>query len=218
LIDRGRTLLQRAPLVPRPVWTAVGLGVAFGIGIVVGDVEPAHGATNAPPSDPLAIATARSDALDKTRAQLKLTFPQELQKPDKLTPVVDQPLPTAPAPAPAPAPVVAEQDDDDDKPIERPDPAALRAALSKVVGHESAVDATPAPKKGFALQVASVPTKAGADDLAKKLRGAGHDARVVEGEVGGRAVYRVRVGSFGDRAQADAYKTRITTPSFIVSE
>lgn len=117
----------------------------------------------------------------------------------------------------------ADRDVDDDAKAspaaqDKPDAHRLQAALARVLGEAPAV-VDPAPvAKTFALQVASAPTRAGAEALAKKLETQGHQVRVVEGDVGGKAVFRVRVGAFADRADADAYKARLTTPAFVVAE
>jgi DedD protein len=53
------------------------------------------------------------------------------------------------------------------------------------------------------IQVASLGTSAGAQELADELRGEGYSAFVESAEVGGRLFYRVRVGPEVDRARAD---------------
>jgi cell division protein FtsN len=100
---------------------------------------------------------------------------------------------------------------------ERP---SIQATLAKVLGGAPPAAATPPAQKPktFALQVASLPERGAADALADKLAGQGLNARVVVGEVGGRTVYRVRVGSFAERDKAEAAKGKLSLPSFIVGE
>lgn len=285
-----RTLLTRAPVLPRGLVAAVGVGVAFGLGIVAGGgIGEAQGAS--PPAralagelDVLRLAEGRSQVLEEKRERLKLTYAQELTRPEP--PVVERaierqsvaaaagktaaeratlaqpaaatdevaaPLEPPPAPMPEVRPEPArlaraaggadgggdgndDEDSDDggsdregaeDDQVrdgkvagggEKADNQHLQVALAKVLGGAPAVVDAPAPVKTFALQVASAPTRAGAEELAKKLSAQGHKARVIEGEVGGKAVFRVRVGGFADRADADAYKAKLATPAFVVSE
>lgn len=288
--EAPKTILTRAPLVPRGVLAALGVGAAFGLGIVVGGgMGTARGQTQDSHAtvDVLQLAHERSLALEEKRAQIRLTYAAELQKADApLTarPVEKQlapgttlatatatPATTAssasgattsppetaddsgealePPPAPAPEPSntraaenkaedTAENTDEQtadnerargaatesgEPPVaaltaEKVDPARLQQALAKVLGDApTAVDARPVAR-AFALQVASAPNRAGAEELSKKLAAQGHEVRVIEGDVGGKAVFRVRVGRFQDRASADSYKAKLSTPAFIVGE
>lgn len=256
-LDRMRTVVQRAPGPPRGIIAALGLGVAFGVGTLVGSgaearaIAPVDGDGD---GDALIAASARADKLDETRAKLnlKLTYASELTKPDPAEPrraapgkaaqtakldvaeplevtppEVTPPEVTPPAPAPTETPPEsspaardtngepAEQADNGDggaEDVEKRSGDDLKAALARVVE-----DVQPAGK--YTLQVAAAPTQSGADEFVRKLSAAGHTgARVVEGQVGGKPVFRVRVGAFPDRAAADAYKAKLTMPAFIVSE
>ena len=230
----GRTLIQRAPILPRGVLVGVGVGVAFGIGLVVGGSGGAHAVAASQPADVLTIAQGKSNALDETRARLKLTYASELLTRDAAEPrrapparalqptvAVTQeeeaaaPLESPPAPVEAPpAPPAAAADESDGErgeDVQKRSGADLKAALARVVD-----DLKPAAR--FSLQVAAAPTQAGAQAVVDKLGSQGHSARVIEGQVGGKPVFRVRVGAFNDRAQADAYKARLALPAFIVNE
>lgn len=245
-LDRMRTVVQRAPGPPRGLVAAVGIGVAFGLGAVVGggdaralgrDDFPGQGRVE----DALVVATGRADALEETRAKLKLTYGTELSKPDAPEPrrvlakasatvtttaatttakkeEAAEPIEPPPAPAidePAPAARVAARDDAADaglaEDVSKRSGDDLKAAIARVVADEK-------PAAKFALQVAAAPTQAGADEVVKKLAAASHSARIVEGQVGGKPVFRVRVGGFADRAAADAYKAKLALPAFIVNE
>ena len=72
-----------------------------------------------------------------------------------------------------------------------------------------ATDTTPAPQRtgAFTVQVAAYDTKAAAQRLATNLRGQGFEARVV----GTAKPYRVRVGRYATRAEAEEASTRIDT-------
>ena len=190
--------------------------------------------------DQLVVATKRSDALEETRTKLKLTYGAELAKPDAPEPrrtlaktpaaaattvakteEVADPIEAPPAPvvdalvvAVAPPAVAPDADVDDDEDVAKRSGDDLKAAIARVVA-----DTPNASAAQFTLQVAAAPTQTGADDVVKKLAAAGHTtARIVEGQVGGKPVFRVRVGAFADRAQADGYKQKLTMPAFIVRE
>ncbi|MBI1873057.1 MAG: SPOR domain-containing protein [Acidobacteria bacterium] len=62
---------------------------------------------------------------------------------------------------------------------------------------------------GFAVQVAALGSRADAAALAKRLSGKGYDAYVVAPAAGGAAIYRVRVGRFQNRQEADLVARRL---------
>lgn len=70
-----------------------------------------------------------------------------------------------------------------------------------------APDTTPAPRRtgAFTVQIAAYDTKSAADRLASKLRGQGLEARVV----GTKKPFRVRVGRYATRAEAEDASRRI---------
>src|SRR4051812_18065112 len=74
-----------------------------------------------------------------------------------------------------------------------------------------APDTTPAPQRtgAFTVQIAAYDTKSGADRLATKLRGQGLEARVV----GTAKPFRVRVGRYATRAEAEEASRRIDSVS-----
>jgi cell division septation protein DedD len=77
--------------------------------------------------------------------------------------------------------------------------------------------------KGYAVQVASFPTKNNAEILAGKLRKKGYEAYVVSQQIPQRGRwYRVRIGHYPDRAEAISVSNRIKRSekfdSFVTSE
>lgn len=224
---------------------AFGLGAVIGGGgdaraLGRDDVAAQVAAHEGRVEDQLVVASKRSAALEETRAKLKLTYGAELAKPDAPEPRrtlakavstttspttvvaktedVADPIEAPPAPVadavPAPPPPIVAPDAgvDDDEDVAKRSGDDLKAAIARVVAD------TPEAAR-FTLQVSAAPTQAGADDVVKKLAAAGHaNARVVEGQVGGKPVFRVRVGAFTDRAQADGYKNKLAMPAFIVRE
>ncbi len=173
---------------------------------------PAHtaAAEHAVANKPAATAPAADKPTADASADDK---PMSAPAPERAAHVQDGPdagarLDTKPDPDATPAPA---------EPRDRP---SIQETLAKVLGGAPpTAHAQPAPKaKTFALQVASLPERPAADALAGKLAGQGLNARVVVGEVGGRSVYRVRVGSFAERDKAEGAKAKLAMPSFIVGE
>jgi cell division septation protein DedD len=67
--------------------------------------------------------------------------------------------------------------------------------------------ASSGPDGGYLLHVISYDSKAPADALVNSLRNKGHEAFLAAGEVNGRGrYYRVRIGPFGSKPSADAYR------------
>jgi DedD protein len=99
--------------------------------------------------------------------------------------------------------------------------AAPRNAVSAAAAapQPSSGDAHPAPSPstgpsgpGFAVQVMTFPDRGGADTLVQQLTKKGYPAFVI-GPVtsGGRSIYRVRVGKYKDRREAEAVSHRLET-------
>jgi DedD protein len=87
-----------------------------------------------------------------------------------------------------------------------PKPPALRPPVTPVPGTSpEAKEALPS----WVIQVASVPTAAGADDMVGKLRAGGFSAYVEQAEVNGKVTYRVKVGPELDRARAEQTAARL---------
>ena len=62
---------------------------------------------------------------------------------------------------------------------------------------------------GFAIQVAALRERDEADVIVKRLAGKGYPAYVVAPTKGETAIYRVRVGKFKDRNEADTVAARL---------
>jgi len=65
------------------------------------------------------------------------------------------------------------------------------------------------PGNGFAIQVAALRERGEADVIVKRLAGKGYPAYVVAPTKGAPSVYRVRVGKFKDRHEADTVAARL---------
>jgi cell division protein FtsN len=197
----------------------------FALGVMVGkNLSPAP-RTSAPAEALLDRLDAQADGgMDASNDAL--TFQDELTK--KLPPVAApaprptrQNAPAVPLPAASGAPPLAPS-------AAPPAPTAVAAAivdagglkalvLKELTEKDSGVEvavasklpvikAPPAPKSFFTVQVKATQSSTEADKFAKKLRGQGYQSLVAEAEVVGKGKwYRVRVGKFDTRAQADHY-------------
>ena len=86
----GSTLVAVTSSLPRALLAAVGVGVAFGAGLVAGGIGKAEAAVVVVDPDPVARAEARTQAYEAMMSGAKLNWHQELTAPD----------PALPAPAP----------------------------------------------------------------------------------------------------------------------
>lgn len=124
-----------------------------------------------------------------------LSYPERLGK----TPPVEQLKP-------APPPV-------GDRPGERPppevpaEPLAAAPVAAPPTASNPAAPAAPAP---YTVQVAAVKSRNEADAIMKQLKAKGYDAYVFVPEGGDRlGVFRVRIGAFKDKRQADMLAERL---------
>lgn len=86
-------------------------------------------------------------------------------------------------------------------PTPKPDAPAPTAAAP--------VESTEPPGDGFAIQVAALRERDEAEVIVKRLAGKGYPAYVVAPSKGAPSVYRVRVGKFKDRSEADTVAARL---------
>ena len=178
--------------------------VIFLCGVLVGRGVPvdraaapieAQAATVVPPVPPSvtttgsgAPASASEDLTYADRLSGKGQPSEQLKAPNAASTPSQPPAqaPAAEAPAPPPA-----------KP--GPTPAAPAAAP---------VAAEPAGS-GFAIQLAALRQREEADIIARRLVGKGFPAYVLSPESGAPAVFRVRVGKFKDRREAETVAARL---------
>jgi DedD protein len=163
------------------------------------------------PSEPLTF----QDELTKKLPPVAAPAPPAQKATKQVIPVV--PIPAAPGAAPPQPPSPA---------MQAPtavaaaviDAGGLKAlALKELTEKDSGVEVAvasklpvlkvpPAPKSFFTVQVKATQSSTEADKFAKKLRGQGYQSLVAEAEVEGKGKwYRVRVGKFDTRAQAEHY-------------
>lgn len=70
-------------------------------------------------------------------------------------------------------------------------------------------DTSPQPTEGFVVQVFSTQDEARARQLLGQLTSGGYDAFLSAVEIRGRTMYRVRIGPFEDKSQAEATRDRV---------
>ncbi len=104
------------------------------------------------------------------------------------------------APAEAPAPPV-------NKAPERVASSAPTAAATQTPAAASADTAEPAGS-GFAVQIAALNVRSEADAIARRLSGKGYRAYVVA-PANGTSMFRVRVGKFASRREAESVAARL---------
>ena len=119
-----------------------------------------------------------------------------------------EPPPTAPKEPPPPAPKEPPAPKKDPSP---PAPAsdAATVAGSKTAPVSAAASTTEPAGQGFALQVTALREKDEADTIAKRLSSKGYSAYVMAPAKGAPSMYRVRVGKFKTRREAEAMATKL---------
>jgi len=157
-------------------------------------VPPTQGAakaaseTKATPKAPATDAKAESkSATAETKAEPKAAAAEV--KPEPAAPVAE----TKPEPKPEPKAAPAE-------PKAAPVASSATAATSP---------AAPAKAEGFVVQLAAFADDKGANALANKLRKVGYAAYVEPVETSRGTLWRVRVGGYGSRPDADAARVKL---------
>ena len=178
--------------------------VIFLCGVMVGrgvraprptEAVEASSATPIDPTDPTDTADRRGPAISSPvpdgappSSQETLTYPDRLEDPTPPPETLDEP---APEPAPAqvskpPAPKTTAE-----APA-RPDPKTAEPAGN-----------------GFVVQVAAVRERGEADTIARRLAAKGYPSFVSTPGAGAPRVFRVRVGKYADRREAETVASRL---------
>jgi cell division septation protein DedD len=181
--------------------------VIFLCGVLVGRSARPDAATATSIADQLPVSVPAPDAVPAPAAETsstpsatsreELTYPRRLATP---TPEREQLSPTPPpASAPKPAPAAA-------APVAKPTPAT--SAPPATPPNAPAVACEPAGP-GFAIQLAALGRRDEADGIARRLTDKGYRAYVVAPDAGAPPVFRVRVGKFKDRREAESVASRL---------
>jgi len=112
----------------------------------------------------------------------------------------------APAPAPATSPATPPAAQSTPKPAA---PAAPPPAASAPAPAAASTEPAGQSGQGFAVQVAALNVKSDAEAIAKRLSSKGYSAYVLAPPSGTPSVYRVRVGKFPTRREADSIAARL---------
>jgi cell division septation protein DedD len=170
--------------------------------------QAAAAPTTLPPgSDPTAAAPPPAaedlsyfNRLDTTKAAPKEVLKTQPSAPKPAEPPAPTPLaapPRAEAVRPQAAPKTPAKEDKDVKAPVRA-PAASAQATS---GTESG--------GGYAVQIAALNIRSEADAIAKRFASKGYAAYVMSPALGSPQIYRVRIGKFGSRREAESIATKL---------
>jgi len=172
---------------------SVGRGVNVGTDGIVDTIADVTPSAELPP--PTEIKPGELDYFDVLK---QTTTPPAEPEPARATGVriedldpVDEPVVVAP---PAPAPVAS--------PVQAPAPAPVAAAPAPVR------PATPPVTNGWSVQVGAFSSRENADRQVQQLKAKGFAASIAPSTAG--SLYRVRVGPFAQRAEADRTATRLS--------
>ena len=195
-------------------------GVMVGRGVPAQRGTPALAADGSDPTTPdeARIAASASDATPTPTAasspsasassKLGLTYPDRLEEPEPVPEEVPAGLPAheafatnavAKVPPPPPAPKVAAKT----APAKSAAPAVATTSSAKEPA-EAAASGT-----GFVVQVAAVRQKAEADAIRGRLTKKGYPAFVATAGTTGAPTYRVRVGKYSSKREADTIAAKL---------
>jgi cell division septation protein DedD len=181
-----------------------GVLVGRGVRSAQGDGTLVASAASLPDAPGAGDAAADPSALDmEPLAEAipadELSYPRRLEERDAQETVGSGPPPADARPAdsvPVPAGTSSMP-----QPVTTAGPAAAAPAPAP---------ATPETRSGYVVQVAAVHTRAEADDMAKRLSEKGYPSYVVDPPNGvPNAIFRVRVGGYPDRKQAQEISQRL---------
>ena len=207
-------------LVGRGVPVAGGLTAPNGsVGSMAVDLPPV--ALSSPSSEPSAAASESSELtyyrrLDGGAAEPEVLNPESTPVSADAGPGVgtagsdaSQDVPEPPATDVAPEPVAdtADRPESAARP-EHPETDDEPRASAPVA---PAVQPVPPPTGGFSLQVMALGTEDAAQRVVAQLVEEGYPARVLRPEPGAPVLFRVRVGPFADRAEAQRIQRRLET-------
>lgn len=191
----------------------IGLGLALGVALYVTKVP-------IPFIDKVPQRTADQDAAEAERNKTWDPNAPLAGKPQPARPPASGvAAPAAPPPvSAASAPASAAPGSTATRATSDRDPAAiLSGAPARPAAAASAATRSTAPGADpfvYYLQVGAYSRAEDAEQQRAKLAMLGHAAKVTEREQSGRTVYRVRLGPFEKREDADAGKERLTSDAF----
>lgn len=194
------------------------MGVQVGRGVLaargVPGIETASAAASeVEPPPPPASASAASSTTPTTAGE-KLSYgerlgsseaPKDALKPEASAPSAEPPTPKSESAPDAPEPAPAKAAPAAAPATAKPAPAA--AVATAPASRAPAVTEPAGP--GFAIQVAALREADEANAIVKRLAGKGYPAYVVTPAKGAPSVYRVRVGKYKERHEADTVAAKL---------
>jgi cell division septation protein DedD len=199
--------------------------VVFLLGVMVGrnvrqpSAQIAAAATNIPidpTADPGADprATVQSGSTNTTSdrtplsAQETLTYAERLEAPEPPAETFGEPVAPAPAAA-APAPIPETPRETTVETVPAPTPAAKTAPVAAVTADVPAAGFTEPSGNGWVVQVMAAVKREEAESLAQRLTARGYPTFVSVGDGNVPAKFRVRVGKYTDRREAEAVELKL---------
>ncbi|HUQ87645.1 MAG TPA: SPOR domain-containing protein [Vicinamibacterales bacterium] len=179
------------------------MGLLVGRGVLATRGPAGAGAAAAAenePAPPPASATSPSSASPATAGE-KLSYAERLGSAE---PAKEQ-LKAQPAPAASVTPPTPKAESSTSAGVSpsRPEVATAESRRSSPAADRAEAET------GFAIQVAALREKDEADVIVKRLAGKGYPAYVVTPAKGAPSVFRVRVGKYKDRREADTVSARL---------
>ncbi len=182
------------------------LGVFVGRGVrsQVGDTDPlamaADGVAPVPEIPPVAVGSGSGAP---TTSNEVLTYADQLAGKAPRETLAEQPRRAAATAQPTKPPAAAPNTAASSPPASAPTsaPPAKAAAAPSV--------ATEPSGEGFAIQLAALAKREEAETIVRRLTQKGYSAYVMAPAAGAPSVYRVRVGKFKERREAESVSTRL---------
>jgi DedD protein len=180
----------------------LGVFVGRGVRAEVGDAPVTAQQLPSPPVPDIPPAVANSGSAPPASASENLTYPNRLSSAEPPREALrETPSTSAPSGASAdrPAGKPAAPETARDRPAQQ---APTSAPTASNVPSEPAGD-------GFSIQVAALAKREEADTIANRLAAKGYSAYVMSPASGAPSVFRVRVGKFKDRREAESVSARL---------
>ncbi|SEA65932.1 Cell division protein DedD (protein involved in septation) [Thiothrix caldifontis] len=177
---------------------------------------PAQQAATTPaPATETKASSATASASQKDKPAASAAAPEVKKPTSNVVLVNEKPVPRATSEASAAAKKAAEEKAAAIKKAAEEKAAAIKkaaeekAAADKSLALANAGAATTAGSGAFSIQVLASSDKAKADATASPLKADGYKVSVSTANVGGKAIYRVNVTGFADRAAAEAAQAKM---------
>ena len=187
----------------------VGRGVRSQLGGAP-DPPPANSVAETTPTQPAAPASAPAAGSDPTTAAAPAPAAEDLSYFSRLeksnTPAEQlKPAPERGAPAANPPVTPAARTPPPPPPVKEP----ARATAPAAAPPPAATAANEPAGQGFAVQIAALNVRSEADAIAKRLSSKGYAAYVIAPANGTPSVFRVRVGKFPTRREAETVAAKL---------